>query len=35
MKVTMISHASVLVEDGPIAILTDPWFMGEVFNESW
>jgi len=27
MKVTMISHASVLVEDGPIAILTDPWFM--------
>ena len=35
MKVTMISHASVLIEDGPIVLLTDPWFMGEVFNESW
>jgi UDP-MurNAc hydroxylase len=35
MKVTLISHASVLIEDGPIALLTDPWFMGEVFNESW
>lgn len=23
MKVTMISHASVPVEDGPVAILTD------------
>jgi UDP-MurNAc hydroxylase len=35
MKVTMVSHASVLIEDGPIVLLTDPWFMGEVFNESW
>lgn len=35
MKVTLISHASALIEDGPIALLTDPWFMGEVFNESW
>ena len=35
MKVSMVSHASVLVEHSPLAILTDPWFMGEVFNESW
>ena len=35
MKVTMVSHASVLIEAGPIVLLTDPWFMGEVFNESW
>jgi UDP-MurNAc hydroxylase len=25
----------VLFEDGNTAILTDPWFMGEAFNESW
>src|SRR5437667_4252438 len=31
----MVSHASVLIEDGPVAILADPWFMGEAFNESW
>lgn len=35
MKVTMISHASVLIEHNSVAILTDPWFLGEVFNESW
>jgi UDP-MurNAc hydroxylase len=35
MKVTMVSHASVLIDNGPIVLLTDPWFMGEVFNESW
>src|SRR5262245_25139 len=31
----MVSHASVLIEAGPIVLLTDPWFMGKVFNESW
>lgn len=31
----MVSHASVLVEAGSVALLTDPWLMGEVFNESW
>jgi UDP-MurNAc hydroxylase len=31
----MVSHASVLLEDGNTAILTDPWLMGEAFNESW
>jgi UDP-MurNAc hydroxylase len=35
MKVQMISHASVLIRCGDIAILSDPWFMGEAFNESW
>jgi L-ascorbate metabolism protein UlaG (beta-lactamase superfamily) len=35
MKLTMLSHASVLVEAGSVAICADPWFMGEAFNESW
>jgi UDP-MurNAc hydroxylase len=35
MKLTMVSHASVLVEDSPICICTDPWFIGDAFNESW
>jgi L-ascorbate metabolism protein UlaG (beta-lactamase superfamily) len=35
MKLTMLSHASVLVEEGPLAICADPWFMGDAFNESW
>ena len=35
MKITLLSHASVLIEEGPIAICSDPWFIGDVFNESW
>jgi UDP-MurNAc hydroxylase len=35
MKLTMVSHASVLIQEGPVNLLTDPWFVGEVFNESW
>lgn len=35
MKVTMLSHASVLVEAGAVALYTDPWFIGQAFNESW
>lgn len=35
MKVTMLSHAAVRIDERPIAICTDPWFIGEAFNESW
>ncbi len=35
MKLTMLSHASVLIEEGAVAICADPWFFGEAFNESW
>jgi len=35
MKLTMLSHASVLIEEGPVAICSDPWFIGEAFNNSW
>jgi hypothetical protein len=29
MKLTMLSHASVLLEEGPVAICTDPSFVGD------
>lgn len=35
MEVKMISHASVLISNDSTSILTDPWFRGDVFNESW
>lgn len=35
MKLTMLSHASVLVEQDTLALCTDPWFLGDAFNESW
>ena len=35
MKVTLVSHASVIVESHGLRIWTDPWLTGKVFNESW
>ena len=35
MFVTMVNHASVFIEDGDIGLLSDPWFFGTVFNDSW
>ena len=35
MRLTFVGHASVLVEAGGIAILTDPWLTGDAFNDSW
>jgi UDP-MurNAc hydroxylase len=35
MKVTLVSHASVIIESHGLRIWTDPWLSGKVFNESW
>lgn len=32
---TLVGHASVLVEAGPVRLLSDPWYVGDAFNESW
>jgi hypothetical protein len=33
--VTLLNHASVLIEVGEIALLTDPWYFGYAFEEGW
>ena len=35
MKITLVNHASVFLEEGRVGFLSDPWFFGEVFNDSW
>ena len=35
MKITLVSHASVIIESHGLRIWTDPWLDGKVFNESW
>ena len=35
MKITLISHASLLVETNGIRILTDPWYSGRIYNDAW
>src|SRR5436190_17122143 len=35
MKITLISHASLLVETSAGGLLLDPWLKGSVLNNSW
>jgi UDP-MurNAc hydroxylase len=35
MKITLVSHASMIIEASGIRLWTDPWLHGKVFNESW
>ena len=35
MKITFISQASLKVKTSDCTILTDPWYMGTAFNDSW
>lgn len=35
MKLTLVSHASLLVETRGIKILTDPWYEGQIYNNAW
>lgn len=37
MKTTIkfLNHASVLVSDGQISVLSDPWYFGSAFNKGW
>jgi UDP-MurNAc hydroxylase len=35
MQIRLMAHASVLIEGDDFALLTDPWFTGTSFNESW
>jgi UDP-MurNAc hydroxylase len=34
-SIEFINHASVLISDGKVSILTDPWYKGDVFNHGW
>lgn len=35
LSITWLNHAAVLVESGPIRLLTDPWFEGTCFAGGW
>jgi len=35
MRITLISHASLLVETNGIRLLTDPWYSGEIYLKAW
>jgi hypothetical protein len=35
MKITVIGHASILIEAGGISILSDPWWRGPCFGSQW
>ena len=35
MKIQFVNHASVIITSSDAKILTDPWFFGGAFNDSW
>jgi UDP-MurNAc hydroxylase len=35
MKITLVSHASLLVEVNGVRILTDPWYSGLIYENAW
>ena len=35
MKISLVNHASLFYEDDSLALLTDPWYSGRVFGDSW
>ena len=35
MRVKMVLHSSVLLQTSDAAILSDPWYQGKAFNDSW
>lgn len=34
-SIEFINHASVLLSDGRVGLLTDPWYSGQVFHQGW
>ena len=35
MEIEYLNHASIIVRDGPISLLIDPWLWGTCFDEGW
>ena len=33
--ITFVNHASVMIEDEHVKLLSDPWYFGHVFHEGW
>ncbi len=33
--IEFVNHASVLLSDGEVSILSDPWYSGSVFHQGW
>ena len=34
-EIQFINHASVLVKNGGIKLLSDPWYQGDAFHKGW
>jgi UDP-MurNAc hydroxylase len=35
VKITLVSHASLLVETNGVRLLTDPWYSGRIYKNAW
>jgi len=35
LKIKFVNHASVVISNDDISVLSDPWYSGNVFNDGW
>jgi hypothetical protein len=35
MEIEYLNHASIIVRDGPVSLLVDPWLWGTCFEDGW
>ena len=35
MEIEYLNHASVIIKDGAVQLLIDPWLWGTCFEEGW
>ncbi len=35
MRIHFVGHASVVIDCGDVVLLTDPWLVGNAFNDAW
>lgn len=35
MRLTLVGHASLLLDHGDVSVLCDPWWVGDAFNQGW
>jgi hypothetical protein len=35
MKITFVNHASIILSEGRVSLMTDPWLEGTAFDDGW
>jgi len=34
-QIIFVNHASIIIDSGPVRLITDPWLFGTAFDNGW